>query len=497
MPDDSILTMQRPLALPPAFFPATTPPAFSRRDFGPDFHWGAACAAYQVEGAWQQQGKGPSIWDEFTRRKGAIARGEHARVGPDFFTRYAADLDLAQGLGLTDFRFSAAWARVLPAGTGSINRRGLDFYDRLVDACLERDLRPWLTVYHWDLPLALQQRGGWTNRAAVDWLADYAQVLARRLGDRVGRWLVLNEPMVFVGAGHLLGVHAPGRRSLPAFLAAAHHATLAQAEGGRALRALLPAPARIGTTFSCSAVGPARPGHAGSEAAARRVDALLNRFFTEPTLGLGYPTAELPALGWLLRRYQKAGDDQRMQFDFDFWGVQNYTREVVRRAPWLPLLGAALVPAKKRGVPMSEMGWEIYPESVYEMLKQYAAYPGAPELVVTESGAAFVDEPRAGRVPDAARRAYLQAVIGQVLRARRAGIRVSGYFPWSFTDNFEWAEGYRPRFGLVHVDYETQARTVKDSGRWYGEFLGGAPVEVARVGPAAAASAPAAAPGNS
>jgi beta-glucosidase len=307
MPDDSLLSSQGPLALPSAFFPDTTPASYSRADFGPDFHWGAACAAYQVEGAWQQQGKGPSIWDEFTRRPKAIARSEHARVSTDFFTRYEQDLDLAQSLGLTDFRFSAAWTRVLPEGTGAVNRRGLDFYDRLVDACLERDLRPWLTVYHWDLPLALQQRGGWTNRDVVSWLADYAQVLARRLGDRVAHWMVLNEPMVFVGAGHALGIHAPGRRSLPAFLAAAHHATLAQAEGGRALRAALPDTARIGTTFSCSYVTPARPGHGPSEAAARRVDAVLNRFFVEPTLGLGFPTAELPTLGWLLRRYQKPG----------------------------------------------------------------------------------------------------------------------------------------------------------------------------------------------
>lgn len=290
--------------------------------------------------------------------------------------------------------------------------------------------------------------------------------------------MVLNEPMVFVGAGHALGVHAPGRRSLPAFLAAAHHATLAQAEGGRALRAALPASARIGTTFSCSYCTPAQPGQAQSEAATRRVDALLNRLFVEPTLGLGYPTQELPALGWLLRRYQQPGDVERQRFDFDFWGVQNYTREVVRRAPWLPLVGAALVPPAQRGVPVSAMNWEIFPESIYEMLKKYAAYPGAPALVITESGLALPDEATNGRVPDAARTAYYQAAIGQVLRARREGVNVQGYFPWSFTDNFEWAEGYRPRFGLVHVDYETQARTIKDSARWYQQFLAGAEVRV-------------------
>ncbi|AWM32535.1 GH1 family beta-glucosidase [Hymenobacter nivis] len=462
-------------ALPAAFFPPSGPPAFTRADFGPDFHWGAAAAAYQTEGAWQLQGKGPSIWDDFTRRRGAVRRGEHGRVATDFYHRHATDLDLAQAMGLTDFRFSVAWPRVLPSGTGPVNRRGLDFYDRLVDACLERDLRPWLTVYHWDLPSALQAQGGWANRSVVGWLADYAQVLARRLGDRVQHWMVLNEPMVFVGAGHLLGVHAPGRRHLGAFLAAAHHATLAQAEGGRALRAALPAAVRIGTTFSCSYLTPHRPGNARDEAATRRADALLNRFFVEPALGLGYPVAELPALRWLLERYYKPGDDQRLAFDFDFWGVQNYTREVVRFSPWLPLQWATLVPAKQRGVPHTDMGWEVYPESICQMLKQYSAYSNAPQLFVTESGSAFPDVKTDGGVPDAQRRAYLQAALGQVLRARREGVDVAGYFAWTLTDNFEWAEGYGPRFGLVHVDYETQARTVKDSGLWYRDFLRGAP----------------------
>ena len=459
--------------LPAAFFPVSAPSSFSRADFGPDFQWGASAAAYQTEGAWQQQGKGASIWDDFTRRKGAIRRNEHGRVAADFYNRYETDLDLASGLGISDFRFSVAWPRVLPEGTGAVNRRGLDYYDRLVDACLERDLRPMLTLYHWDLPSALQARGGWANRDIVSWFADYAQLMARRLGDRVSHWCVLNEPMVFVGAGHLLGIHAPGRRHLGAFLAAAHHATLAQAEGARALRAVLPGPAQIGTTFSCSHLTPHRPGNAYDEAATRRADALLNRFFVEPTLGLGYPTAELPALRWLLERYQKPGDQQRMKFDFDFWGVQNYTREVVKFSPWLPLQWAALVSAKQRGVPHTDMGWEVYPESIYQMLKQFAAYPNAPKLLITESGSAFPDVAIDGQVHDVARRAYLQAAVGQVLRAKQEGIDVGGYFAWSLTDNFEWAEGYGPRFGLIHVDYETQDRIVKDSGHWYQQFLGG------------------------
>ncbi|KUG09192.1 beta-galactosidase [Solirubrum puertoriconensis] len=457
--------------MPPAFYPTTSPASFCRADFGADFRWGVASAAYQIEGFGDCEGKGPSIWDAFVTRRGRIRGGEHGGAACEFYRRWPADLDLLAALGVPHLRFSAAWSRVLPAGTGRVNQAGLDYYEQLVDGCLARGITPWLTLYHWDLPLALERRGGWTNRAVVGWLSEYADLLARRLGDRVPYWMVLNEPMVFTGAGHLLGVHAPGRRSLGAFLAATHHAALAQAEGGRALRAALPAGAQIGTTFSCSYLTPARADHPRDVAATRRADALLNRLFVEPALGLGYPMADLPVLRWL-ERYGLAGDEARLPFAFDFLGVQNYTREVVRFSPWVPLLWATLIKAERRGVPFTTMGWEVFPESLYYMLRQFASYPNAPRLVVTENGAAFPDPPPAnGRVTDPARQAYLQACLGQVLRARREGLPVDGYFAWSFTDNFEWAEGYRPRFGLVHVDYPTQQRTVKDSGRWYQQLL--------------------------
>jgi beta-glucosidase len=463
-------------ALPPAFFPPSAPPGYARPDFGPDFHWGLSTAAYQIEGGSDLDGKGPSIWDAFVQRRGKIKRGEHARVACDFYQRWPQDLDLLQALAVPNLRLSVAWSRVLPQGTGPINPRGLDFYDRLVDGCLERSIAPWLTLYHWDLPLALQQRGGWKNRLIIPWFTDYAELMARRLGDRVRHWMVLNEPLVFTGAGHLLGIHAPGQRSVNAFLSSVHHAALAQAEGGRALRATLPATAQIGTTFSCSYLTPWRPGLPRDERATRRADAVLNRLFVEPALGLGYPVAEAPFLS-RLERCMQPGDEGRLAFDFDFWGVQNYTREVVRHSPYVPLLWASLVGAARRGVPHTQMGWEVFPESLYHMLRQFSRYAHAPRLLVTENGAAFPDQllPM-GRVPDAARQAYLQACIGQVLRARREGVAVEGYFAWSFTDNFEWAEGYEPRFGLVHLDYATQRRTVKDSGRWYQRFLAGEPV---------------------
>ncbi|GAA3950439.1 GH1 family beta-glucosidase [Hymenobacter algoricola] len=463
--------------LPAAFFPATTPTPYCRADFGPDFHWGVAAAAYQTEGAWNQRGKGPSIWDEFVRRPGRIRRGETAKIAADFYHRWPQDLELLYQMGIPDFRFSVAWSRVMPQGTGAVNAAGMDFYDRLIDGCLECHITPWVTLYHWDLPAALQRRGGWTNPDVVGWFTDYAQRVAARLGDRVQHWMVLNEPMVFVGAGQLLGLHAPGKRSLGGFLASVHHAALAQAEGGRALRAALPATARIGTTFSCSQVTPWRPTLPRDVRATRRADALLNRLFVEPALGLGYPVADLPLLSWL-DRYHRPGDEARLPFAFDFLGVQNYTREVVRYSPFVPLAWASLVGAKQRGVPYTQMGWEVYPESLYHMLHQFGAYANVPRLLVTENGAAFPDTvTAAGCIPDAGRRAYLRAAIGQVLRARREGVPVDGYFAWSFTDNFEWAEGYEPRFGLVGVDFATQQRTVKESGRWYQRFLAGEKVE--------------------
>jgi beta-glucosidase len=452
----------------------TLPPGavhhWSRKDFGSTFRWGVSAAAYQTEGCHDADGKGLSIWDVFTRKKGASYGGQHGNIACQFYQRYADDLQLMHRLGIPDFRFSLAWSRIFPEGRGAVNAKGIDFYHRLIDTCLGLGIEPWLTLYHWDLPYALEERGGWTNRDVVGWFGDYVDTCARAFGDRVKHWMVLNEPMVFTGAGHFLGIHAPGRRWLKNFLPATHHAALCQAEGGRRLRGHLPA-ARIGTTFSASYIEPRLDTDRDREAA-RRADALLNRLFLEPTLGLGYPTATLPFLN-RLEKYQRPGDDKLLPFDFDFIGLQVYTREVVKHTWFMPYIGATLVKAATRKVPYTLMGWEVYPESIYRMLKQYAAYPQIKKILVTENGAAFEDTVRGGRVPDERRVAYLRDHVEQVLRAKREGVPVDGYFAWTFTDNFEWAEGYRPRFGLVYVDFETQQRTVKDSGRWYQDFLAG------------------------
>lgn len=437
-------------------------------DFGTDFTWGVAAAAYQTEGGWLADGKGLSIWDVFTASKGKIAGSENARTACDFYNRYIQDLILMKSMNIPAFRFSIAWTRIFPDGTGKPNHAGIAYYNHLIDFCLELGIEPWITLYHWDLPQTLQESGGWCNRDILSWFGDYVQTCVRAFGDRVKHWMVLNEPMVFTGAGHFLGLHAPGLRSLNAFFAASHHAALCQAEGGRILRSERP-DLRIGTTFSTSHITPFSQKPEDLSAAAR-IDAILNRFFVEPLLGLGYPIDELPFLH-RIDRYMHAGDEQRLKFDMDFIGIQNYTREVVRHSFTRPLIHAQVIGANKRAVETTTMNWEVYPEGIYEVLHRFARYKNIPELIVTENGAAFPDEIESERIRDERRVKYLKDYLKQVLRAKREGVPVKGYFVWSFTDNFEWAEGFNPRFGLVHVDFRSQKRRVKDSGHWYRQFL--------------------------
>lgn len=439
-----------------------------RQDFGDNFHWGVATAAHQIEGAVADDGKGPSIWNVFENRKGKIKHGHHAKVACNFYHQYADDIRLLHRLQIPNFRFSIAWSRVLPLGIGNINHAGLDFYKRLTDNLLEHGIRPWATLYHWDLPQALENKGGWTNRDILGWFENYCEVVVKALGDRVKHWMVLNEPMVFTGAGYFLGYHAPGRRGFNNFIPAMHHATLSMGVGGHVVRSLCHG-ASVGTTFSCSHIEPLTQSEK-DRAAAQRVDALLNRLFIEPVLGMGYPLDDLPRLT-TIEKYFKTFDEVRLPFDFDFIGIQNYTREVVRYSWVTPYLQAALVPPTERGVPYTLMNWEVYPQAIYYMIKKFGAYKHIPRLIITENGAAFHDTVIDGRVRDAARLQFIQQNLSQVLRAKQEGYPVDGYFIWTFTDNFEWAEGYTPRFGIVHVDFSTLKRTIKDSGYWYADFL--------------------------
>lgn len=441
----------------------------NKKLFGENFHFGVSTAAYQIEGAHDADGKGPSIWDVFTTNKGKILNGDNGSIACDFYSRYPEDLRLLKQLNIPNFRFSIAWSRILPQGFGKVNQKGIDFYNRVIDTCLELGVQPWVTLYHWDLPQALEAKGGWTNREIVAHFFDFSTLCAKFFGDRIKYWMVMNEPTVFTGAGYFFGIHAPGRRGMKNFLPAVHHAALSIAEGGRALRSALPSGTEIGSTFSCSYVEPYST-KSRDERAARRVDALLNRLFIEPSLGMGYPVQELPALK-KIEKYFVKGDEEKLKFDFDFVGLQNYTREIVKHSFFVPYLGAKLVAAEKRKVDVTAMKWEVYPPAIYQMIKQFDRYPGIRKIIVTENGAAFPDSVVDGEINDVRRIDYLERHLLEVLRAKNEGCKVEGYFVWTLTDNFEWAEGYGPRFGLVHVDFVTQKRTIKNSGYRFANFL--------------------------
>ncbi|MES2139856.1 MAG: GH1 family beta-glucosidase [Bacteroidota bacterium] len=445
-------------------------PIISRNDFGKDFVWGAATAAYQIEGAWNEEGKGESVWDHFTHhKKNRIKTRENGDTACDFYHLFESDIELLSSMNIPAFRFSIAWSRILPLGTGAVNQKGIDFYSRLIDKCLKAGVEPWVTLYHWDIPQALQDKGGWENREVCNWFAEYVELCTKHFGDRVKNWMVFNEPMAFTALGYMLGIHAPGKRGMKGFLKATHHTVLCHGIGGRIIRKNVPN-AHIGTTFSCSPIDAWKEKPANIRAA-KREDVLINRLFIEPVLGMGYPIKDLPALK-KIEKYILPEDAKNMAFDFDFIGVQNYSRFVARDLGIVPLVRAVNVDPKNLGHDVTEMNWEVYPEGIYRILKQFAAYPNIKKLIVTENGAAFRDEVAENGVKDPKRQKFLQDYLEQVLKAKNEGVPVKGYFVWSFMDNFEWAEGYRPRFGLVHVDFNTQKRTIKDSGLWFKEFLG-------------------------
>ncbi|HEY9197074.1 MAG TPA: family 1 glycosylhydrolase, partial [Mucilaginibacter sp.] len=378
------------------------------------------------------------------------------------------DVDLVKQLNIPNFRFSISWTRLLPNGTGEVNQAGIDYYNRVIDYCIEQGVEPWLTIYHWDLPLALEQKGGWANREIIGWFSEFTTLCANSFGDRVKHWMVMNEPVVFTGAGYFFGIHAPGRTGIKSFTSVIHHVVLSIVAGARILRKLLPQ-AQIGTTFSCSQVEPLTDKRRDVEAAVR-VDALINRLFIEPLLGMGYPLKDLPSLKGM-QKYILPGDEDNMSFDFDFIGIQNYTREIVEYSFFTPYINARIVKAENRKVDLTAMRWEVYPPSIYHMIKKFDAYPGVKNIIITENGSAFPDDLVNDKVNDPKRLQYLKDYLEQVLKARQEGCKVNGYFVWTLTDNFEWAEGYHPRFGLIHVDHQTQKRTIKTSGKWFAGFL--------------------------
>lgn len=436
--------------------------------FDKDFVWGVSTAAAQIEGASNLGGKGSSIWDVFSKKPNKILNNNTPTISCNFYEHFEEDLALLKVLGFKNFRMSISWARILPNGTGAINEQGIDFYKKVFNACWRNDLEPWVTLYHWDLPQTLQNKGGWCNREILNWFEEFVSVCVNSFKGLVKCWMVLNEPMVFTGAGYFLGVHAPGKKGIKNFLPAMHHAVLCQAIGYNTIKKYQP-DAYVGTTFSCSYITP-KSNNKRDVKAALRIDALLNRLFIEPSLGMGYPTDILPFLK-KVEKYKRHGDDVLMQVKFDFIGIQNYTREVVSHSFFMPYLRANLVPASRRKVYHTQMDWEVYPKALYQMIKKYSAYKNVQQIYITENGASFPDTITNERVIDQQRVQFFNDYIYEMYLANIEGYKVRGYFAWTAFDNFEWAEGYKQRFGLIHIDFKTQKRTIKDSGYWFQKFL--------------------------
>lgn len=438
--------------------------------FPKGFYWGAATAAYQVEGAWNEDGKGESIWDRFAHTPGKIKDGSNGDVACDHYHRWREDIALMRALDLNSYRFSVSWPRIQADGTGKPNPKGVDFYSRLVDALLEAHIRPSLTLYHWDLPQKLEDAGGWTNRDLAGRFADYAEIVARALGDRVQYFSLLNEPAAFTSLGYLDGKHAPGRQSIVDFLRATHIANLAQGAGFRAVKAARPQ-AKVGSVFSMSPCEPASDSEE-DRIAAEHAHAITNLWLLEPALRGRYPNAFAFSPAVFMKIHQD--DMDRVRAPLDFIGVNLYYRTMVS-APTLGerladrrfLLLPASMTAGEKG-PKTDNGWEVWPQSLYDMVMRITRDYGRPALEITENGCACNDGPDAdGKINDARRIAYHRQYLAELARAIKDGADVRGYHAWSLMDNFEWAEGFSQRFGLVYVDFRTQKRTIKASGTWY------------------------------
>jgi beta-glucosidase len=429
------------------------------------FVWGAGTSAYQIEGAWNEHGKGPSIWDTMAH---SLPMPDTGDIACDHYHRFEQDLDLLSEIGVDAYRFSTAWARVLPDGVGRPNEAGIDFYERLVDGLLARGIEPWLTLYHWDLPQALQDRGGWTNRESVAWFTAYAALMADRLGDRVKNWITINEPWVAAVLGHLEGVFAPGLTDWPSTLSAGHHLLMAHGSGTAEIRSAVP-DAKIGIALDCRPAVPASESDADI-AATLHFDGFRNRWYFDPVFGKGYPTDMVDAYasqGRLGPGLIRQGDEDLIATPIDFCGVNYYTS--IRIAAGREETDEAEGPS---GIDppdnYTEMGWLIDPDALERFLLRLNEEWSPKSIIVTENGASFSNGPdEDGFVRDTNRIEYLDSHIMATMRARERGAPVDGYFVWSLLDNLEWRAGFTQRFGLVWVDHTSQRRILKNSAHWY------------------------------
>ena len=458
------------------------------KNFPPGFVWGTATASYQIEGAVAEGGRTPSIWDTFSHTPGKVLGADTGDLADDHYHRFAEDVAIMRTLGLTSYRFSIAWPRVTPqvtpAALGPVNAAGIDFYSRLVDELLAAGITPAATLYHWDLPQALEDAGGWTSRATAERFGEYAEVVAERLGDRIRTFITLNEPWCSAYLGYGSGVHAPGRTDAADVLAAVHHLNLAHGLAAAGVRRAAP-DADIALTLNLAAVRAASDSPADVDAA-RRIDGLQNRVFLDPTLRGAYPADVLADTAsvsdWT---FVQDGDLTLINQPMDALGLNYYTPTVVRahdssrgesdgrgdEAP-NPWPAGEDIEFPQQPGPQTDMGWSIDPQGMYDLLMRLAREVPGLDLYVTENGAAYPDVVSAdGAVHDPERIDYLQQHLAAVWRALQEGANVRGYYLWSLLDNFEWSYGYSKRFGIVHVGYSTQRRTIKDSGRWYAAVI--------------------------
>ena len=440
----------------------------SRTSFPEGFRWGTATASYQIEGGWDVDGKGESIWDRFSHTPGTIRTGETGDVACDSYRRWREDIALMQALGHTSYRFSIAWPRIQASGRGAPNAKGIEHYSRFVDALLAAGIRPFPTLYHWDLPQALEDEGGWPNRDLAGRFADYAEIMGKALGDRVSHWILLNEPSIFTTIGYLIGYHAPGRKDMEAFLRATHTVNLAQGMSFRALKAVHPK-SIVGTAFNMTPCEPEGDTEADA-AAAERWHAFLNDWYLSTALRGRYPEAFVNGTPFE-RMGVRDGDMDLVRADLDFLGINLYSRTLVRALPQDQNLGAMAVGnlGGNEG-PRTDFGWEVWPNSLRDMILRVTKDYGRRPIEITENGCSYADGPNEkGVVHDQRRIDFFRGYLGAVAEAIEKGADVRGYHAWTLLDNFEWAEGMAQRFGFVHVDFATQQRTIKDSGRWYAQ----------------------------
>lgn len=430
-----------------------------------EFIWGVATSSYQIEGAANEGGRGQSIWDTFCKVPGKVANFDNGDIACDHYHRFKEDLDLMKWMGVKAYRFSVAWPRVIPDGVGRVNEMGLDFYDRLIDSLLEREIAPWLTMYHWDLPEALQLRGGWNNREVVEWFGEYAEVLTSRFGDRVKNWMTLNEPLCSAWLGHLYGDMAPGIKDLQTALNVSHNLLMSHGLACQVIRSNV-SEANVGIVINVTPAVPATDSQEDSNAA-QLADGFDNRWFLDPVFGRAYPADVIDTLGASPEIH--SGDMKLIAQDLDFLGVNFYFRQTVaadQNSKPLPIRSV-----NRENVKRTAMNWEVHPQAFEEILLRISKEYSPKAIYITENGSAWNDEVINGEIIDDERIDYLARHLDAMRSAREQGAPILGYFAWSFLDNFEWAYGYEKRFGLIYVDYKTQKRTPKKSAFFYRQLL--------------------------